>query len=130
MTTEELLKKIIVSNYGTLTKFADAAGLPYTSLMSVLNRGVQNSGIKNVSKICATLGISTDDLCEGRIVFVPREGQRVNLEGVLAFLRAQLDAGQVDLDAEPVDGEAASLACLLLDSVTDVIRKTRKGRQS
>lgn len=126
MSTEELLKKIIVSNYGTLTKFADVAGLPYTSLMSVLNRGVQNSGIKNVSKICSALGISTDDLCEGRIVFVPREGRALQLEAFFALLVAQLEDHNVELDGEPISPEDSAALSIFAGSLLDALRK-KKG---
>lgn len=60
MTIEERLRGLIVSRYPTVKDFAAEAGIKYTTLLAVLQRGVENSGASSLMKICDTLGITMD----------------------------------------------------------------------
>ena len=66
---EEKLKNLILSRYPSVADFAEACGVKYTTVLSILNRGAGNANILNVIAICHTLGISTEDLAKGKIVF-------------------------------------------------------------
>lgn len=68
MTIENELKELIISRYGTIKAFAVEIGMPNSTLDSIFRRGIQNASITNVIKICHQLNISTDQLCNGRIV--------------------------------------------------------------
>lgn len=48
--------------------FANATGVPYTTVDSMLKRGVMNAGVGKVIKICRGLGISADGLADGKII--------------------------------------------------------------
>lgn len=65
---EKKLKEIIIFKYGSLNKFAEKIEMPWTTLDSVLKRGINKSNISNVIKICQALNISTDELAKGKIV--------------------------------------------------------------
>ena len=69
---EEKLKNLILSRYPSVADFAEACGVKYTTVLSILNRGAGNANILNVIAICHTLGISTEDLADGKIVFTPQ----------------------------------------------------------
>lgn len=62
------LKNLIIEKYGSLSKFAEKIGMPWTTLDSVLRKGVNNSNISNINKICQELQISTDELSKGNII--------------------------------------------------------------
>ena len=64
---EAQLKDLIIERYGNLKKFTDEIDMPWTTLDSILKRGVLNSGVVNVIKICKALEISVDAIGEGRI---------------------------------------------------------------
>lgn len=66
-TVEEQLKTLIKQRYGNLKKFTEAITMPWTTLDSILKRGVANSNISNIMKICKELEIDTESLVEGRI---------------------------------------------------------------
>lgn len=68
MTTEEKLKKYILSRYHSIREFTIESEIPYTTMSSIFNRGIDNSSIKNVVKICKALNISVDALADGEIV--------------------------------------------------------------
>lgn len=68
MSIEERLKCLILAQHKNVRVFAAKAGVPYTTLDSMLKRGIMNAGIGTVIKICRCLGISADALADGEIV--------------------------------------------------------------
>lgn len=65
---EKDLRDLICSKYKSIRAFADAADLPYTTVDSILKRGIDKATVKNVIKLCQTLNIDTDALADGRIM--------------------------------------------------------------
>lgn len=68
MTIEERLKRIILSRYGSLRAFTIASDIPHSTVDTILKRGVANSNISNIVKLCKALNISVDALADGDIV--------------------------------------------------------------
>ena len=65
--TELKLKELIIKEYGSLKKFCEKIDMPWTTLDSILKRGVANSNITNVMKITKELGLDTESLAIGKI---------------------------------------------------------------
>lgn len=57
-----ILKQLIQDKGYNLKEFALHAGIPYTTLVNILNRGVSKAGFLNVVKICEALGITVEQL--------------------------------------------------------------------
>ena len=68
MKVEEKLKDLIIEQYGSISEFSSKISMPNSTLVSVLKRGIHNSSVTNIIKICKALGISTDELAHDRIV--------------------------------------------------------------
>lgn len=66
--TELKLKELIISKYGSLKKFCEKIDMPWTTLDSILKRGISNSNITNVLKITRELGLDTESLASGKII--------------------------------------------------------------
>jgi len=66
--SEELLKEEILKNYRSIREFTQNIDIPYSTVDTILKRGVKNSSVDNVIKICNALGISADSLIDGEIV--------------------------------------------------------------
>ena len=49
--TEIRIKEIIIEKYGSIKKFCETINMPWTTLDSILKRGIANSNITNVLKI-------------------------------------------------------------------------------
>ena len=64
---EKKLKDYIKEKYGNLNAFCKSIGMPWTTLDSILKRGIDNSSVANILKITSALGISADALAYGRI---------------------------------------------------------------
>ena len=67
MTIEERLRDLILSRYPSLKDFAIAAGVKYSTVVTILQRGVENAGMSNIRRICETLGITIDGLGRGEL---------------------------------------------------------------
>lgn len=58
----EVIKKLISENSTSQKAFAESIDIPYTTLRSMLERGIGNASVDNVLKVCKGLGITTDEL--------------------------------------------------------------------
>lgn len=68
MTIEQELKALIVKRYGSAKNFALEINMPNSTLDNIFRRGVLNSSVANIIKICNALEISADELADGKIV--------------------------------------------------------------
>ena len=68
MTTEDKLRGYILSKYQSLREFTQVAEISYSTVNTILRRGIDNSNVSNIIKICKILGISVDALANGEIV--------------------------------------------------------------
>ena len=62
MTREEYIKALIKKQGMTIKSFAQRIGMPYSTLLSMLNGVIGGASIDNVVKICDGLGITVDQL--------------------------------------------------------------------
>ena len=58
MNREDYLKYLIEIKYGTVKAFSEHIKLPYTTIRSILSRGVMNAKMGNIIKICDGLDIN------------------------------------------------------------------------
>ncbi|MBO5339587.1 MAG: helix-turn-helix domain-containing protein [Oscillospiraceae bacterium] len=65
MTREEHLKALIIEQYGTVSKFAQAAGIPQNTIRNIFVRGLDGVGAGTVVKICSALNVDVESLMAG-----------------------------------------------------------------
>ncbi len=63
---EEKIKEMIIEKYDSVKQFSIKINIPYTTVDSILKRGIGNSHVENIIKICNSLNISIDDLLNKR----------------------------------------------------------------
>ena len=63
---EEKLKNLIIEKYGSVRQFAFKIDIPYTTVDSILKRGIDNSNVGNVIKMCKALNLSIDSLLDSK----------------------------------------------------------------
>ena len=61
---ENDIKVLIKYQYGTTADFCKAIDIPYSTLDSILKRGILKSNFGNVVKICKALNMSLDVIAE------------------------------------------------------------------
>ena len=62
MIREQKLRNLILDKYVSLRKFAFEADIPYSSLTTILDRGIAGASFDTVIKICRTLGIDPESI--------------------------------------------------------------------
>ncbi|AUM91546.1 hypothetical protein [Clostridium botulinum] len=67
LSVEESLKELILNKYRSLREFTLKIGMPYSTMDTILKRGVDKANIINILKICNELNISADKLANGII---------------------------------------------------------------
>ena len=61
---EKDLKRVIESRYNSIRSFAIENDIPYTTMRSILERGVMNAKAETIFKICDALGINPESFAE------------------------------------------------------------------
>lgn len=129
MNIEQNLKDMIISRYGSVKEFTTAAGIPNSSFVSIVNRGINTANISSLSKICEALNISMDELCAGRIApvtaksprFAPDVASSVN---ILKYGLKSLDT--LEIDGIPLQDTERRMLYAMLDGVVDVLRNMNR----
>ena len=56
MQAEERIKELIIAKYGNVRAFATESGISYTTVRSILERGIMNAKAENVFKTLLQIG--------------------------------------------------------------------------
>ena len=62
MNREQYLRNLILDRYDSLRQFAATADVPYSSLMTLLNRGIGGASFDTVLRVCRTLEIDPREI--------------------------------------------------------------------
>lgn len=62
MNVESEIKRLMEKKSGTVKSFSEYVDLPYTTIRSILERGIMNAKVENVIKICKGLGIKPEEI--------------------------------------------------------------------
>ena len=62
MIREQKLRNLILDKFVSLRKFAFEADIPYSSLTTILDRGIAGASFDTVIKICKTLEIDPESI--------------------------------------------------------------------
>ena len=78
---ENQIKAMIIKKYGSLRYFCNKIDVPYSTIDSILKRGIGKANVLNVIKICDALGLSVDNLRHG--IIEPRENENITEQDFL-----------------------------------------------
>lgn len=67
---EEKIQELVLLKYNSIREFTQTIGMPNSTFVSIMRRGVDNSSVTNVIQICKALGIKADAVAAGRIEYV------------------------------------------------------------
>ena len=120
MSIEEKLKELILKHYHSIREFTIAIDMPYTTMDSIFRRGIGNSSVSNIIKICKALGISADALADGEISPIKDRpsapaNDKVEITDILEDTKdALIHSAKITLDGNPI-GKAG------IESIIDAI---------
>ena len=67
-TIEEQIKELIIGRYSNLSNFCKKYGFPWSTVKAMLTRGIRNSSVSNVIKLCDALNLDIEELSKDKIV--------------------------------------------------------------
>lgn len=127
MAPEEKLKELILSRYRSIREFTIAIDMPYTTIDSIFKRGIGNSSVSNVIKICKALRISADELAEGKIASVTDHiipGDLTEIKDILSDTKARLiHHDNLTLDGSPVDEKTVDALVQGIDISMELVKR-------
>ena len=108
MTTEEKLKDYILKRYNSLREFTIAVDMSYSTVDSILKRGVDTASVANIIKICKALGISVDELANGNITPISiSKDPKIEITEILSDVKNQLIASDgLTFEGDPANRES------------------------
>ena len=64
---EEDLKSIILSRYKSVNDFANAIGVPQSTIASIFKRGIDKAGVQTILKIFNALDLDVESISTGKL---------------------------------------------------------------
>ena len=130
MTTEERLKDLILKRYNSVREFTISIDLPYTTMDSIFRRGVGNSSVSNIIKICKALNISADALADGEISPVKDRPSvptnNVDIADILADTKdALIHSGGITLDGNPIGKDGIESIIHAIDVGVEIAKRKK-----
>ena len=124
MSTEDKLKEYILNRYKSLREFAQIINMSPSTFDSILKRGIDNSSITNIIKICKELKISVDELADGNIV--PKQVNPIVTESTVEVTEILADVKNVltNRDGLTIDGDPANK-----DSIDSIVQAMTIGEE-
>ena len=126
MSIETKLKDLILSRYKSLREFTIIVDIPYTTLDSILKRGIGNSSVNNVIKICNALNLSVDALAAGEIEyqFEKKSAHTNEIREIVNDTKARIiSGGELTIDGRAIDIEYVEPIIDALDISYEMVKK-------
>ena len=109
MTIENQLRELILLKHGSLREFTFNIGIPYSTLSTILKKGIMTATMSNMVKICNALDIKLDGLVAGRIVENKLDGILLDVEDILNRTKNNIAYPNVKIDGEIMDESTKKL---------------------
>ena len=129
MSTEDKLKDLILKRYYSVREFSIEHDIPYTTIHSIFKRGIGNSSVTNIIKICKALGISVDALADGEIKPVNDRSaillnDRIEVKEIIDDTKEMLiHGGFITLDGEPINKDGLESIIDAMDVGVELAKK-------
>lgn len=101
MDAEIKLKKLIENKFDNLKHFSETIDLPYTTVRSIIQRGILNAKVENVIKICDGLGIKSEDLLRDELD--DREISEQNKNDMTVFVDKECEEKHIKLISNSIE---------------------------
>lgn len=124
MTIEEQLKTYILNKYNSLREFTQIVDIPYSTMTTILKRGLANATVQNINRICKELHISADELAAGRITPTTTVISTVTtLESILNLAKQQMLTGHVTLNGKLLTDDQIATITNALDLILELEKR-------
>lgn len=131
MTIEEKLKELILSRHRSILEFTQSIDMPYGTMTSIFKRGINNSSVTNIIRICQALGISADELANDKIVPIGKNIQSrshmTEINDIISFTKRNIqEYDDLTIDGKPMTTEEIEMLLDGLDIAIGIIMRKRE----
>lgn len=128
MAVETKLKELILSRYKSIREFTQTIDMSYSTMDSILRRGVGNSSVSNIIKICKALNISADELANGKIVqndyYTRVQNSSTEIEDIFYKAKFRLiNTERLTIDGRPVDKESIRTLIDVMELGVEMVKR-------
>ena len=134
MKIEETLKSHIIERYGSVRAFALKADVAYTTVITILQRGINNASLTSIKRICDALNISPDKLSEGEIVFksdmsdlIEVKEPIVDLNELVSMYKWTIRNNPVELDGHALTEQEINTISTAIDISHEMIKQNARS---
>lgn len=130
MTLEDELKKYILKRYKSLREFTIRIDMSYSTMTSILSRGIDGASVGNIAKICKGLGISMDALGEGKIEPITsykKPSERIfEVKEILDDVKDQLShVDGLTLEGKPINKKSIDSIINTIDVGVEIAKRNK-----
>lgn len=127
MTAEDKLKQLILSKYRSVREFTQLYDIPYSTMATIFKKGIKQTSITTMIKVCQALGISTDELIAGRITYVNKQPEPVKVEDYILQLQQKLqNTENLTLNDQPIDEAQINSLVKSLEVIIEIEKRKTK----
>lgn len=90
---EEEIKELILKDYKSLNNFCKKFDFPWSTVKAMLTRGIRNSSISNVIKLCKALNLDLEKLSEGMIA--KKQINQINFDDDFMLIACHHETGKL-----------------------------------
>lgn len=130
MTIEEKLRELILSRYKSLRDFVQHADMSYSTVDSILRRGIANSSLTNIFKLCKALNISADELANNMIVSnaeVKDDRLSADISELVKFAKMNVQEYEsLTLDGKLITQEELEVILDAIDIGIEIVRRKKR----
>lgn len=127
MTIENQLRELILLKHGLLREFTFNIGIPYSTLSTILKKGIMTATMSNMVKICNALDIKLDGLVAGRIVENKPGEILLDVEDILNRTKNNIAYPNVKIDGKIMDESTKKLLINSIDLNYQLVLKMLKN---
>lgn len=130
MSIEDKLRDLILTRNKSLREFVQQTDLSYSTVDSILRRGIGNSSLSNILKLCSALGISADELANNRIVPIDKTIQRrshmTDIDSIIEFTKKNIkEYSDLTIDGLPMTQDEIEILLDAMDIGIGIIKRNR-----
>lgn len=134
MKIENSLKEYIIERYGSVRAFAIRHNIAYTTVVTVLKRGIDNSSVTTIVRICDALNLSSDHLIEGRMLFktdltntIEIKEPKIDLNELISQYKWTMKNNPVELDGHVLTEQEINTISTAIDISLEMIKQNTRS---
>ena len=102
--------------------------MPYSTISTIMNKGIESTSVNKIITICHALNISTDDLVQGRIVPLKQNTTPTSVEDLIDELKQKLmNTDHLTINGSPATEHDLTAIINGIEVTIEITKRKNKG---